>query len=71
MSDHHIDYERLVFGVYSNILKNDRMSSPRVEMLQASLTTNQAAGRPLGRLPQGNPKGETRGIERVNMHHTK
>jgi hypothetical protein len=28
--------------VYSNILENDRMSSARVEMLQAGLTTDYA-----------------------------
>jgi hypothetical protein len=31
MLNHHIEYERLVFVVYSNIRKNDRMSSARVE----------------------------------------
>jgi hypothetical protein len=32
---HHIHYENLVFGVYSNIRKNDRMSSTRLEMLKS------------------------------------
>jgi hypothetical protein len=28
----------------------------------------QAAGQPLGRLPQGSPKGETSGSERINLY---
>jgi hypothetical protein len=75
MLNHHIDYELLVFGVYSNIRKNDRMSSTRVEMLRAGLTTTRRLG---GRsdpgdwavareTAEGSPKGETP-WEGANQH---
>jgi hypothetical protein len=42
MYKHRIAYELLAFGGYSNILENDRMFSPRDEMLKAGLTTDYA-----------------------------